>query len=637
MKINPIAYFEHLRKLLQIEREEELRQYTENIEKASIPERRQRGLTWYPVVAEQVEIGSGGQITVAFERTTHLGEPCQWQVGSMLALFANNASGKSNETLAGTIVALWKDRVKVHFAVEELPEWTENGKLGLDMTIDNISYKEMEKAIQTVATAQNNRLETLRNTLLGERKAQIDKSKFVPLLADLNISQNQAIAITLQAQEVAVIHGPPGTGKTTTLCQAIKLILQTEKQVLVSAPSNAAVDVLTERLSDMGLAVIRLGHPARISEKLLRYTLDEQLSHHPDMKTAKKWLRDAEEYRKLANKYKRSFGSAEREQRKLLLDEARKLRADAEKQEAFASDNLISKAQVITATLVGTTHKALEKRIFPIVLIDEAAQALEPACWIPIVKAHKVILAGDHCQLPPTVKSQQAISQGLAGTLFEKIISQQPESSVMLNLQYRSHEAIMGFSSAKFYKNELQPHLSVANTSLFPGNHPDNQPILWIDTAGCGYTEQQAEGTTSYYNPEEADLVAKHLSAIVEQLAYHHLQKSIAIISPYKNQVIYLQQVLKQLISDHQIEVNTIDGFQGQEKDIVYISLVRSNDSGAVGFLQDTRRMNVALTRARSKLIIVGDSSTVTQHSFYNDLLEYVSTRQGYMTAWEMM
>ncbi|MCS7005446.1 MAG: AAA domain-containing protein [Cytophagales bacterium] len=627
------SYFEKLQTLLEEERKEEIRLYEEIILKAPISERREQGWTWYPVQIVQQDF-INQSVVLTFERTTHLDLPTRWQVGNVLTLFSNQQNGRHSETISGIILSLWKERVKVQFPFDEIPEWIEEGKLGLDMAIDNISYQEMEKAIRIVSEAHHNRLEKLRNILLGLQKVSFDTTKFVPELPLLNTSQQKAVEIAMRANEIAIVHGPPGTGKTTTLCQLIRLLVQEKKQVLVSAPSNTAVDVLTERLGDMGLKVLRIGHPSRIQETLLRYSLDYQISVHPDTKLIKKWRQQADEYQKLAYKYKRNFGENEYQQRKLLLEEARKLRKDAQQQEKNIIDELIAKAQVITATLVGSANPVLENKQFACALIDEAAQALEPACWIPILKAEKVIFAGDHHQLPPTIKSINAAQQGLSVTLFEKAIQKQAESSQMLSIQYRANSKIMEFSSRRFYQSQLRAHETVAHLQLFAEGHPENSPITWIDTAGCGFEEQYTNDTKSYFNPKEAHLLHQHLQQLIQQLSSRSI--SIAVISPYKKQVEYFSEILTKEIQSYSLEINTIDGFQGQEKDVIYISLVRSNTDGKIGFLEDIRRMNVAITRARYKLIIVGDSATVGNHSFYRDLLEYIQKEGDYKSAWEL-
>lgn len=421
--------------------------------------------------------------------------------------------------------------------------------------------------------------------------------------------------------------------------QAIKaLIQQDHKQILVVAPSNTAVDLLSEKLSDEGLNVLRVGNPARVSERLMSLTLDSKVSEHSSIKEIKRLKKQANEFRDMAHKYKRNFGKAEREQRKALFDEARKIMKEVGNTEQYIIDDLISKAQVITATLVGANHYTVRSLQYHTVVIDEAGQALEPACWIPILKAQKVVLAGDHCQLSPTIKSEEAARKGLSTTLLEKCTALHPESVTLLEEQYRMHETIMGYSSRIFYADKLKAHASVAQHLLFSTDNP----LSFVDTAGCGFDEK-SEGTSTT-NPEEAAFLFKHLTMLVTDLSTHYAPKdfpTVAVISPYKQQIQLLKEQLLhspalQPYAD-KISVNTIDSFQGQERDIVYISMTRSNTENKIGFLSDIRRMNVAMTRARKKLVVIGDSGTLSQLGFYADFITYAENKNAYQSAWEFM
>jgi predicted DNA helicase len=356
------------------------------------------------------------------------------------------------------------------------------------------------------------------------------------------------------------------------------------------------------------------------------------------MKEAKKLKKQANEYRTMAHKYKRNFGPAEREQRKALFDEAHRILKDVANSEQYIIDDLIAGAQVITATLVGANQYAVRNLTYHTVVIDEAGQALEPACWIPILKAQKVVLAGDHCQLPPTIKSPEAARNGLSTTLLEKCVSGHPDVVALLDEQYRMHEHIMGYSSQVFYESKLKAHASVARRTLFNGA----TSLAFVDTAGCGFDEK-LDGTIST-NPDEAALLVRHLTQLVTDLSQHYVQPdfpTVAVISPYKQQISVLNDQIEntpelQAYGDR-ISVNTIDSFQGQERDIVYISMVRSNTEGDIGFLSDIRRMNVAMTRARKKLVIIGDSATLGGLPFYADFIAYSEALGTYQSAWEWM
>ena len=396
--------------------------------------------------------------------------------------------------------------------------------------------------------------------------------------------------------------------------------------ILFCAPSNAAVDLLTEKLAEKGLSVIRIGNLSRIDENVLSHTLEQLISKHPQFKEVKKARKDAQELRKMATQYKRNFGKEERQQRNLLLQEAKNIAKHGIQTENYIIESLLENAQVITATLVGSNHHYIEHLKFKTIFIDEAAQALEPATWIPILKAEKVILAGDPFQLPPTVKSDIAARKGFAISLMEHGI-EHLENVSLLNTQYRMNELIMNFSNQQFYKGKLKADDTVKNHQIF-----EEFPIEFIDTAGCSFDEKSVENSSSLHNPEECSLIQKHLTSLEEK---HSLTDFlIGIISPYKGQVEYLKT---QFSPQGNISINTIDSFQGQEKDIIYISLVRSNLDAQIGFLKDYRRMNVAMTRAKKKLVIIGDSATLGADKFYADLLDYCEKIGAYRTAWEFL
>lgn len=629
-------YFKKLLELLKIERAEDRLQYQKQTENASVAERRASGLAWYPVAIRGSEISRGDYLTVELERTTHQDVSHQFRTGMPAVFFTNHDPQK--DRVEGTINHQNGNRLKITLKTDELPEWSRDGKLGVELLFDDNSYDEMQNALKA-ATEQIEKGNALMQVLAGSKEANAKVLPFVFTNALLNDSQNAAVNKILTANELAVVHGPPGTGKTTTLVQAIKaLVRQNNERVLVVAPSNTAVDLLSEKLHQEGLNVLRIGNPARVSEDLFALTLDAKMANHDLLKETKRLKKQAQEYKTMAHKYKRSFGRAEGEQRKALFNEAHKIMKEVGNTEQYIIDDVVAKAQVITATLVGANHYTVGKLTYQTVVIDEAGQALEPACWIPILKAQKVVLAGDHCQLSPTIKSEEAARGGLAKTLLEKCVENQPEAVVLLNEQYRMNTEIMGYSSQVFYHNKLKAHASVAQNRLFSGD----LPLLFVDTAGCGF-EEKLEGTSST-NPEEAALLFKHLTQfLVEfkpQLNPENLP-TVAVISPYKQQIGLLKEQLAHApqLKDwaDRITVNTIDSFQGQERDVVYISLVRSNDKGEIGFLSDIRRMNVAMTRARKKLVVVGDSATLAQHPFYADFIDYAQQIGGYLSAWELV
>ncbi|MFT3749470.1 MAG: AAA domain-containing protein [Agriterribacter sp.] len=631
-------YFKKLLELLKTERLEDENAYKELIERSSIQDRRANGISWYPIAIRDTEMSRGDYLTVEVERTTNQDIPHQLRFGTAAALFSNH-SPKENR-VEGIISHQSGNRLKITLRTDELPDWRRDGKLGIDLLFDDNSYDEMQYALKNAITISENEKEnTLIKILTGEKKPTFHLAEPSFSHSSLNASQQAAVNKILQANELAIVHGPPGTGKTTTLVQAIKALIQKGRsQILVVAPSNTAVDLLSEKLSAEKLNVLRIGNPARVSESLMSLTLDSKMMQHNSMKDIKKMKKQAGEFMSMAHKYKRNFGKAEREQRKALFDEAHKIMKEVDKTEQYIINDLLVKAQVITATLVGANHYTVRNRTYDIAVIDEAGQALEPACWIPILKTKKIILAGDHCQLPPTIKSEAAAKAGLATTLLEKVIALHPDAVCLLDEQYRMHETIMGYSSYVFYENRLKAHNTVAEHVL----SDTEQPLHFIDTAGCGF-EEKTEGT-SISNPEEASFLFKHLSQLVNALAqYYTLENfpTIGVISPYRQQVVLLQEQMQHAIHlkdyANKITINTIDSFQGQERDIIYISMTRSNADSKIGFLSDIRRMNVAMTRARKKLVVIGDSATLSQFPFYANFIVYTEKHGAYQSAWEFM
>jgi len=624
--------------LLKQEKDEELTQYRIKMTGTSFPERRKQGLCWYPVKIEKTSFDSGERLLVRVSRPREHVEPHFFQSGKLISLFSNAAENDMADSVNGVINQVKEQEMLITLNGDDLPEWTYRGQLGIQLLFDENSYREMEATISFLIHTKEERIHRLKHILLGDGEARFAALYPVQIPA-LNESQNKALNLVKDACDVAIIHGPPGTGKTTTLVHAIMQVLKEEKHVLVCAPSNAAVDLMVEKLSEQQVEVLRIGNPARVTQELLSKTLDARIAHHPYYKELKVIRKKADEFRSLAHKYKRNFGYAERQQRKMLFAEADKLRDEADQLSFYISNDILSSTPVIACTLVGASSYVLKGKLFRTVFIDEAAQALEPASWIPIIKAERVIFAGDHCQLPPTIKSINAARSGLSVTLFEKAINRN-RAEAMLMEQYRMNILIMTFSSRIFYHNQLIANSKVADWTIFPGD----LPLEFIDTAGSGFFEQVDEESRSTYNDEEAGLLIRHFSHYVNQIeAMEQLEEavSIGIISPYKAQVSLLQDALvgTGVINDKvygNLSINTVDSFQGQERDIIYISLVRSNEKQEIGFLSDTRRMNVAMTRARKKLVIIGDSSTICSHPFYNQLVDYVNEIGAYRSAFEL-
>lgn len=628
-------YFKNLAGLLQIELSHDRAEHELLLSGRSTSDRKSLGMTWYPVQISDSGLGRGDYLQVTFNKTNDFENSHRFRFGMPVALFSNYDS--QQDRIHGVITFVNKHQMRVSFRTEELPEWGRKGKLGIDLMFDENSYREMNSAMKDAEILANDPVKgSLVRKLIGlESLSHTEELDHSFEDTALNSSQNQAVQQILSGGDLTILHGPPGTGKTTTLIKAITALLNNSgQQLLIVAPSNTAVDVLAERLDRLGVNVLRIGNPVRVSDRLQDLTLEEKSSKHPGYREVKALEKQARAYTDMAHKYKRSFGRAEYEQRKALLNEAKKIRKDIDRMQDYVIEDILSKSQVIAATLVGANHAYIRDRHYHTVIVDEAAQALEPACWIPILKADRLILAGDHCQLPPTVKSEQRESKALFHTLFEKLVKLYPESVSFLDTQYRMNQQIMAYPAAVIYEGKLKG-ASTASQWTLAG---DTKPLMFIDTAGTGFEEQEEDGAIS--NKEEAHFLINHLCGLQSDLVSNSPNTplpSIGIITPYRRQASLLKDMLAESGSheDIDIQINTIDGFQGQEKDIIYISLVRSNTAGNIGFLSDVRRMNVAMTRARKKLVIIGDSSTVGQHIFYKEFFDYAESVEGYHSVWE--
>jgi len=489
---------------------------------------------------------------------------------------------------------------------------SDDALLGIQLSFDETSYRMMFDALDRTMRAKG-RLGYLRDLFYSRQKAET--FTFPDIGFDyLNKTQAHAVNEVLRAKDVAIVHGPPGTGKTTTLVEAIYETLRRESQVLVCAQSNMAVDWISEKLVDRGLNVLRLGNPTRVDDKMLSFTYERRFEAHPDYPQLWAIRKAIRELR--SSRGRRSDGYHQK------LD---RLKSRATELEIRINAELFGEARVIASTLVGSANRLLDGMKFGTLFIDEAAQAMEAACWIPIRRAHRVIFAGDHCQLPPTVKCYEAMKGGLGRTLMERIANNKPEVVTLLRIQYRMHEDIMRFSSDWFYHNQMIAAPEVQHRSILDLD----LPMTWIETPPL--SPEGTAGGTSISNPTEARLTLLTLQAYFELIGRERIineRLDVGIISPYRAQVQLLRQLLRksEFFKPYRrsISVNTVDGFQGQERDIIVISLVRSNDEGQIGFLRDLRRMNVAITRARMKVIILGDSVTLTRHPFYRKLWQYI-------------
>jgi ATP-dependent RNA/DNA helicase IGHMBP2 len=629
-------------KLLRIEWQEDLAQYKKKFLNTTLADKKKEGITWHPIQLKKTKIGMGERLLVEVERFD-LGHPSSFSSGKSVVFYSTQEGHHSAEDrLNGVINQVKQNTMVVTLQADEVPDWMQSTRLGVDLLFDEASYREMESALKKVIAGESPRLAELRDIALGEKQPRF---KELPLfeVENLNFSQNLACQKIASAQDIAIVHGPPGTGKTTTLIAAIHQAVQKGSSVLVCAPSNAAVDLLVEKLVDTGISTLRIGHPARVEEKILNQTLDAKIAFHDSYKDLKRLRKETESYLKLAKQYKRNFGPEERAQRKLMFQEVSRIREAASHLEDYIRSDVFQKTQVFASTLVGSSSSHLRGLVFDVVFIDEAAQGLEAASWIPILKAKKVVFAGDHFQLSPTIKSTEAAKSGLSVTLFEKIIQRKPIAAQMLQVQYRMPEAIMGFSNGWFYGGKL---LAAENTKTHAFSEEESE-LEWIDTAGSGFSEQIEFDSLSTFNPEEAKFACKYLNETIKRIGFGKFKQegwTIGLIAPYGAQVRLIRHLIFETYDFPNLKafadlitIDTVDGFQGQERDLMMISLTRSNDKGEIGFLSDTRRMNVALTRAKRKLILIGDSSTLAQHPFFDSLLGYFEEKVAYRSVWEFI
>lgn len=617
---SPILELGKQKLLLQAEYKAERDEFRRQTEAVGLRRKVKRGDCWWPVAVGRSRYNSLNDLVVELTRPADDEIDHNFEYGRQVMFFTMGADGDISYYKFGGTVSYVHDGVMV----VSVPDQACVGKLragervGVQLSFDETTYRLMLAAIDRVASAKDNRLAQLRDIFYTPHSATVSQPAAKVSLPWLNATQETAVNRVLGSHEVAIVHGPPGTGKTTTLVEAICETLRRESQVLVCAQSNMAVDWISERLVDRGVDVLRIGNPTRVTDKMLGFTYERRFEAHdlyPSLWAARKAIRQL-----------RQSGKRHSEQWYRQID---KLRQRATELEIAINSDLLGSTRVIACTLAGSANRVLEGMTFGTLFVDEAAQALEAACWIAIARARRVVLAGDHCQLPPTVKSMESLRGGLGVTLMERIATTNPHVVTMLTVQYRMHEAIMRFSSDWFYDGKVQSAPDVRNRGILDYD----TPITWVDTADeCPDVQEQFVGESfGRINRPEAQLTISTLVDYFNRIGMQRLADEridVGIISPYRAQVQYLRNLVRhsadlKLLSGN-ISVNTVDGFQGQERDVVVISLVRANDKGQIGFLRDLRRMNVAITRARMKLIILGNVATLTRHPFYKKLHQYV-------------
>ena len=601
-----------------MEYEYEKEEFKRQTETMGIARKVKRGLCWYPVSPGRSYYNSLNQLVIDITRTENKEIEHSFEFGRPVCFFHQSLEGKMKYmNFIATVSYADEERMVVVLpgagALAELQ--TPNILIGVQLYFDETSYRAMFEALEDVIRAKGNRLAELRDTFLGTQKPRF-RELYPVRFPWLNNTQEAAVNKVLCTRDVSIVHGPPGTGKTTTLVEAIYETLHREPQVLVCAQSNTAVDWICEKLVDRGVTVLRIGNPTRVNDKMLSSTYERRFESHPaypELWSIRKSIREM-------NGRMRRGSYTEREG---MRNRMNRLRDRATELEILINADLFDSARVIASTLVSSNHRLLNGRRFPTLFIDEAAQALEAACWIAI----RVILAGDHCQLPPTIKCIEAARGGLEHTLMEKIVQQKPSAVSLLKVQYRMHEAIMQFPSDWFYHGELEAAPEVRHRGILDFDTPMN----WIDTSGMDFHEEFVGESFGRINKEEANLLLQELETYINRIGKERILEEridFGLISPYKAQVQYLKSKIKgsSFLRPFRslITVNTVDGFQGQERDVIFISLVRANEDGQIGFLNDLRRMNVAITRARMKLVILGDAATLTRHPFYKRLMSFI-------------
>ncbi|MBO4870837.1 MAG: AAA family ATPase [Muribaculaceae bacterium] len=625
--LSPTLELSRQRQLLQLEWDHEREEFRRLTESIGIERKVRRGDCWYPIAVGRsyynslnqfvVEIHRGGATLADDDDTVEH----NFEYGRQVMFFRK--SGMDDITyfeFTGTVSYAEATRMVVIMPDEAAVSAIAQADLaGVQLALDETTYRLMMDALTRVANAKGNRLAELRDLFYNPGKTH--KFTFDPMRFPwLNATQEQSVNEVLWAKDVAVVHGPPGTGKTTTLVEAIYETLRRENQVLVCAQSNMAVDWISERLMERGIDVLRIGNPTRVNDRMLSQTYERRFEAHPDypqLWSMRKALREVRGSRRGSESYHQKVD---------------RLKERITELELRIHNDIFGQARVFACTLAGSASRVLDGMKFATLFIDEAAQALEAACWIAIRKANRVIFAGDHCQLPPTVKSVEALRGGLGHTLMERIVGSNPQVVTLLKVQYRMNDEILRFSSEWFYGGQVESAPEVKHRGILDLD----TPITWIDTSELEGSEEEVVGENGgRINRAEAQLTLDTLEQYFERVGRQRVldeRIDVGIISPYRAQVQYLRRMLRR--NDffkplrHAITVNTVDGFQGQERDVIVISLVRANSEGQIGFLRDLRRMNVAITRARMKLLILGDTATLTRHPFYARLYRYVHQLQ---------
>ncbi|MBN1203307.1 MAG: AAA family ATPase [Myxococcaceae bacterium] len=628
-----VSFFDQLSRLLSMERDAERARSAALAQNLTLRERAEQGLSVLDLESLEEEVGLGGRILITLARADRAPFPSPLNNGDLVAVMPRRA--EVQEPARALVSRATRTRIQLAFD-RSPPPYIGEGLLRLDVVPNDVTYERMRAGLEQVKALDKGAERRKREVLLGNEPPRFDKPKELEPTRPLNPEQADAVARALAAEDFFLVHGPPGTGKSTVLAEVAAQAVARGERLLCAAASNAAVDHLLDLCLSQGLRAIRVGHPARVAPRFQEHTLDIIVEEHADRILSRELFDEAFELFGYARRQRTQGRSRERfSNARASTTEAKKLMDEARALERKAVRAVLERAQVICVTLASLGSGLLAGEAFDLALIDEATQATEPLTLLGFLRAPKVVLAGDPKQLPPTLLSQEAAKAGLAVSLFERLLQDHGEGvKRMLREQYRMNTRIMDFPSREMYGGELRAHPSVADRTLAdvlaPGAQVDAPPVLFLDTAGKGFDEQVEESTQSLYNPGEADLVLARVKAL---LAAGLAPRELAVITPYSAQSFHLRERVEALSPD--VEVDTVDAFQGREKDAILVTLTRSNSEGQLGFLTDLRRMNVALTRARRHLFVVGDSATLSSHPFYARFIEGTQAEGGYRSAWE--
>ncbi len=630
--MSEIDRYKTMLEAIEAERRQEEKYYAEIAKQKTDKDRVEAGVLLTSLFIKKKYYTVGEFVEVKLEITKNFDKPNKFKTGAGVVL---TYQAEETRRIRGTLSFKKKNEIAVIIQHDVLSHGhlPDNASYKLELVYDERPYKVMRAALNEVITSKDPLIRELREGIRKKTALDYpaqDNPERWSIPQHLNDDQEQAVRGILNAGQMGIIHGPPGTGKTTTLVALVQTLLQKERKILVCAPSNNAVDLLARKINELGIKVLRIGNVTRIKDDIAELTIDEKARNHPDWGHVKQIRIEAEAARKMASTRKRKFGTNERRNRTEMYKESRELKKWAKDMQNRLLDSIVSENQVIATTLIGCNHKYIDGIVFDTVIIDEASQCMEPECWNAILKAKRVFFAGDHHQLPATVKSKEAVALGLSETLLDRM-TDSIKHHYLLTEQYRMNDAILSFSNEQFYDNLLKSNHANKNHTL----DGDETPLVFIDTSGCGYEESLDSKSRSLYNEGEFFIIREHI--LLHKEKYTGI--SLGIISPYAEQVRYIKGKIEEdeELRALDVEINSIDGFQGQEKDLIIISLTRSNSAGIIGFLSDYRRLNVAMTRAKKKLVIIGDGATLSSNELYLKLIDHIEKEGLLQSAWEYM